>query len=214
MKRFSLLIVLITYSLAGRSQSDGVMRMTKHYHRSDPFLTSFSDFVAHLTNDPTLKNTRVDKRTDSTRYFFEGSYSLHNPFSFKTDSVRVVLSEREEMLDWHGRLVPLYTYQLIAYAKPGEEGLTSIKKEFKQFKRRYYINFEIEKLHQISDSTNATGEIMEFYKSSFSAFRTAWISTNANENIFVLTLQFSVRDNWAYTPIPARKPKIRQPTEQ
>ncbi|HEX2627615.1 MAG TPA: hypothetical protein VHM26_01340 [Chitinophagaceae bacterium] len=191
------------------AQDDGVMRMTKRYYRSDPFLSTFSDFVSHLLNDPTLKNTQFDKRTDSTRFYFEGDYSKHSPFNFKADSIHVVLSEREELSDTSGKLTPLYVYQLIAYAKPGEEGLSSIQKEFKLFKRRHYLNFETEKKHQISDSSKTEGEIMEFFprrRSSFSAFRTAWISTSNNKNMFVLTLRFSIKDNWAYIPLPGRDP--------
>jgi|SRR5438477_5838345 len=84
MRRFPLMIALMA-GLHGYSQEppdpeqvskdDAIFQVARHYLRSNPYNIHFSAFLNHLINDPTLSNKTIQKRSDTSFFFFRGVYS-------------------------------------------------------------------------------------------------------------------------------------------
>src|SRR5882724_2982668 len=86
----------VAFSLYGQSP---VSKITHSYFRSDPFQNEFSAFLTHLLNDPTLTDKILKKRTDSSLFYFQGTYTTHNPFFFTPTKVQVILKQTPIKLD-------------------------------------------------------------------------------------------------------------------
>ena len=183
-------------------------KVAENYYRSNPFKTAFSSFVNHLLNDPTLKNTIQSKKTDTTLFFFTGIYSTHSPFFFKATQSKIILAEREEIIKKDSLLSvqPVFSYQLICYAAPGETGRNDVKEEFEKFCKKYKKGFSSVDSKLISGNTDKTGEIREFsiIYLPYPVLTAAWVSSaDLKENFIAITLTFRVTDNLAYLPVPA-----------
>ena len=199
-KTFCILLLLLSVQ---HLHAQRILDITKKYYRYDPFKSSFGFFVQHLTNDPGLLEKTISKITDSTLYFFEGTYKSHAPFSFKTQKTKVVLAEREQPADSSGTGKSILLYQMAGYA-PAEAGSKKmVEEEFKKFVRKYKDGFSEVTTRKFESRNNAHGEICEFNKGAlpFAPLTVAWSSDKAGtENIFVITIRFVVIENRAYLP--------------
>jgi hypothetical protein len=178
------------------------IKISENYFRSSPFGREFSKFVGHLMNDPTLINKKINKKNDSTLFFFEGVYSSFNPFFFKAVNTKIILAEKEEIPDDTAKAVrTIYVYQLVAYAPAGEEGIKDIKEEYDRFCRRYKKGFGDSFYEELKANGKQSGEIRNFSFSNvgFYPLTAAWAtSKDHNENIFAITIRFKVFDNIPY----------------
>jgi hypothetical protein len=116
---------------------------THAYYRSDPFKTSFSGFLKHLMNDPTLKDKVIHQKTDSSFFSFEGTYTNYNPFFFKPKRVEVLLEETPIIYKESPDAIidTIFNYHLIAYSDNSTAGVKEIKKEFEKINRQYKKKF-------------------------------------------------------------------------
>jgi hypothetical protein len=202
MKRMLLLFFLLT-RLAVHGQ-EVFVKISENYFRSSPFDKEFSKFLGHLMNDPTLTDKTINKKNDSTLFFFQGAYSTHNPYFFKAIKTKIILAEKEEILNDSLKLLhTVYVYQLIGYAPPGEEGIKDVKEEFEKFCRRYKKGFRDSNYEELKTNEKQSGEIRDFsYRNlHFYPLTAAWAtSKDHNDNIFAITIRFKVFNNLPYLP--------------
>lgn len=185
-----------------------LQNVAEDYFRTNPFKTSFSQFLNSLISDPALKEKTISKKTDSTLFHLQGVYSSYSPFFFPSTHCKIVLAEREEYID-SLRTYPYFIYQLIGYAPPGEEGLKSIKQEFEKLNRKFKKGFAVSDLKDLTKGDEQSGAIINYtYEGMvFHPLTIAWLSTKEHkENIVALSIRFFMQDNKAYLPIPANSP--------
>jgi hypothetical protein len=198
---FFLIIFIIAHCHA--QTADPIIQIAKNYFRSNPYNMSFSNFLNHLLNDPTLSNKTINKRTDTSFFFFKGDYNGHSPFNFKADRTEIRLAETEmDLEDSLSTTDTLLFYQLLGYSY-GEEGGEAVKKEFSKFDRRYGKSF----YSQDSDLKKGE-EIVGFAKNYFmltnliSPISIAWAKLDDFQNVFIITIRIKVIENTATLPIP------------
>ena len=204
---FALLSVLLL-NLASFSQSPSpVSKITHDYFRSDPFQKEFSAFLSHLLNDPTITGKVMEKRTDTSLFFFRGIYNNHNPFFFKPKRTEVILTEMPVELD-SLTTDTVYMYQLIAVNDNTKEGQQEVKKEFekiyKRFKRSFFKNTYLENTR----AGKVSGATYNFFDRfcAVAPFALTWLgpdNTDSNKEIaLVLTIRMSTKNNMAILPAP------------
>jgi hypothetical protein len=203
MKKFYLLLLVLSISTA---HAQKVYKIAQTYYRINPFNKEFNSFLIRLMDDPVLTNKTVNKKTDSTLFFLEGTYTSHSPFFFKATRTSIILAEREHITDSTGEVNNIFLYQLVGYAPPGKEGVNDIQKEFDKFCNRFKKGPHGVNIRELKLQNKKTGEIRDYLLSNlvFSPLTIAWsTSKNNEENIFAITVRFTVVENRAYLPIPA-----------
>src|SRR4051812_48378301 len=112
---FPALFLFVSASLF--AQTDPMLKFSKAYYRSNPFITTFGRFVEHVMQDPDLRDVKKQFRTDTSLFVFNGTYTNYNPFHFKPSRVDVALVEQNVQLYENrpeGDTILLYV--LIAFA--------------------------------------------------------------------------------------------------
>jgi len=209
-KFYFVLLQTIFISLATYSQSP-VYKITHNYFRSDPFETEFSAFLKHLLNDPTITNRILEKKTDTSLFFFQGVYTNFNPFFFKPAKVQVSLMESPIKLD-SLRTDTLYVYQLLAYNNDTKEGIAELKKEFEKIYRRYKSSFAKSSYAENPPGSKMAAASYNFFDGlhGVSPFAITWLGPSEDKEIcLVITIRMKTRDNKAVLPVPFRVPTIR-----
>jgi hypothetical protein len=187
-----------------------LQNVAEDYFRTNPFKTTFSQFLNNLINDPAISEKSISKKTDSTLYYFQGVYNSHSPFFFPSSHCKVILAEQEEYSDsLTNNIYTYFIYQLISYATPGEEGIKHIKQEFEKLNRRFKNKFEAKNQKDIKRGNEQSGAIIDYTSKGmiFHPLTIAWASSiDRKENILVLSIRFFIYDNKAYLPIPSDSP--------
>lgn len=178
-------------------------KIAQDYYRVNPFNKDFSQFLVRLTMDPALRDSQVLRKTDTTLYFVQGLYRNHQPFFFPAEKVRMVLAEREIEKDSSGIPESLFIYQLVGYAKPGEDGLADIRKEYEKLSRKLGKMFDMSHPREIRSGEQVQGEIRDFYFTDlpFAPLTIAWSQDSTQGNICAITLRFQVYNNRAFLPV-------------
>ena len=206
-KIFFIVFILINPFLYGQ---DVLMQVAKNYFRSNPFDREFSQFLSHIMNDPSLTNSTVNKRTDTTFFYLRGDYTHHNPFFFKAKRTSVVVGEKEIVLNDSLELLDtIVTYQVAGYTDGGKEGEQDVKEEFERFDKKYLKKFIKNDYTELKVGSNVNGAIRNYFvRYSFLApLSIAWQKIVAsNENVFVITLRFKVSGNVATLPVTPDSP--------
>ena len=209
MKKLSLLFSILLTSYFCSAQ-DILMQVAKNYFRSNPFDREFRQFLNHVMNDPTLANSTVLKRTDSTFFYLRGDYTHHNPFFFKAQRTSVIVGEKELVLNDSLQLYDtIITYQVAGYTKGGNEGEKDVKEEFERFDRKYVKKFVKNDFTELKVGNNVSGAIRNYFVgySFLAPLSVAWQKITANnENVFVITLRFKVSGNVAVLPVTPDAP--------
>jgi hypothetical protein len=141
MRKYCILSFFILAISSISFSQEAVFKITRSYFRSDPFRVEFSAFLRQLISDPTLTNKMVEKRTDSSLFYFQGTYTTaFNPFFFKPKRIEIVLTELEIKLDSLTKDT-IFTYELFAFANGTKEGSAEISKEFEKIFKHYKNSF-------------------------------------------------------------------------
>lgn len=182
-------------------------KIAHDYFRGSPFNKDFSTFVTRLMNDPGVLEKKTHLKTDSTLFFLEATYTKHQPFFFKPEKVKVILSERELEIDSVRFIPSFFLYQLVGYAPSGAEGITDVKKEYEKLVRKYTRSFDMNHARELKDGETVNGEISDFYfdNVSFPLVTLAWSSNATNGNVLAITIRFEVIDNRAFLPIATNR---------
>lgn len=197
----------IAVLLASSSYSQEVLaKITDSYFRSDPFASEFSSFVQHLLKDPTLTGTELKKRTDTSLFYFHGTYKTHSPFFFKPKRVEVSLSEASIRLNRDSvKADTIYLYELVAYNDYTETGIKEIKREFEKIHKRYKNAFYKNALTEdTATNSDMHWAVYNFFSPShfIAPFSVSWMGPDENKEIsLVLTIRIDNRDNRTILPI-------------
>lgn len=209
MKRilFSSLFIL---SVSLCSAQYELFQVAKLYFRANPLKQEISSFLYQLINDPTLTNTSIIKRTDTSLFYFRGEYRHHNPFFFKAKRTVVVFAEREIVINDSLNIIDtVVNYQIAGYTDAGKEGLDDVKEEFNRFNRKYIKKFAQNDITELKSGTDVYGAIRNYYldQSYLSPLSVAWQKIgDTYENVFAITLRFKISGNEAVLPITANSP--------
>ena len=201
--------LLLTSTLYSQISDEKIMgaagKIAHDYFRISPFNKDFSTFVSRLMNDPSVQQSTIRRKTDTTLFFLEGIYNTHKPFFFRPDKVKIILSERETEGDSINPVQPFYLYQIVGYAPPGKEGKTDVQDEYEKLVRQYKRAFDMNHPRELKDGDTLSGEIRDFYfeNVSFPVMTLAWSTDQINGNVLAITIRFFVYDNRAFLPIAA-----------
>jgi hypothetical protein len=210
------LALLFIFAFISSDGQEVVSKITKNYFRSDPFRGEFSDFTKHLFNDPSISNKVMEKRTDSSLFYFEGTYavSAFNPFFFKPRRMQIVLSEMVVDLDSLLKDT-LFVYELLAYSDATKEGNDEIKKEFdkilKHYKNSFYHNEYTENPGKLK------GSIYNFFDRlhAVSPFALSLYGPDEKkERCLILTIRMEMYNNLAMLAAPFLLPARVQEEDQ
>jgi hypothetical protein len=180
-----------------------IYQIAKHYFRSNPYNVHFSAFLNHLLNDPTLSNKSMNKRTDTSFFFFRGDYASHNPYSFKANRTEIRLAESEvNMGDSLSTIDTLLFYQLIGYSY-GATGTEAVKKEFSKFDRKYGKSFYSEDsvLKKGDEITGIAKNYYFLFASLLSPLSISWLKLDDYQSAFIITFRLKIIENSATLPI-------------
>lgn len=187
-----------------------IQKIGKDYFRSDPFDRTFSEFITHLINDPTISNTEIHKRTDTSLFYFSGNYKDYNPFFFIPKKTQVVIAESEEkLIDSSPKIDTIITYQLAGYTTGDRSGEDDVTKEFEKFDRKYGKKFIDHTYRELKRGNTIYGAIINYFvvNAGIAPLTVAWQKIGSlNEHVFVITFRFKVRDNIASLPISSNQP--------
>jgi len=200
------IVLLSCYSSNGQNP---VPKITKTYFRSDPFRKEFSSFASHLLNDPTLTNKTLEKKTDSTLFYFQGTYTRHNPFFFKPKRVEVALNELVLNVDSLAADT-IYVYQLIAYNNDTREGTAELKKEFEKIYRHYKSAFSRDQYTENPAGDKLNGATYNFFDQlhAVAPFAISWYGPDENKEMcLILTIRMDTYLNKAILPVPFYTPQ-------
>lgn len=164
MRKILLPLFISAFSLTYTFAQEGLFEFTKSYFRSDPLASEFNIFLNHLMNDPILHDKEIQKRTDTSLFYFSGTYSKYDRFFFKPKKVEILL--QEQSLKYVDSLPPdtLFVYRLTAYAESSSSGQHDVKKEF-------------ERIHRLFNK--------KFYESNYRDLETEGLSAGGLHNYFV-----------------------------
>lgn len=215
MNRFTMLWLICCWFFGGNAHSQvsetrilsATEKIAHDYFRVSPFNKDFSTFITRLMNDPGVLEKKVNLKTDSSLFFMEATYTKHQPFFFKPDKVKVILSEREMEIDSVRYIPSFFLYQLVGYAPAGSEGITDVKKEYEKLVRKYTRSFDMNHARELKDGETVNGEIRDFYFTnvSFPLVTLAWSSNTTNGNVLAITIRFEVIENRAFLPIATNR---------
>jgi hypothetical protein len=202
MKPSFLLLLCIAIAVTSIGQSP-ILKVTGEYFRSEPFNTDFSAFLKHLLNDPTLSEKVIEKRTDSSLFFFEGTYSRHNPYFFKPVKTKVILVEMAIETD-SAQIDTIYNYQLLSFAEPTDQGKKDIKKEFDKILKRFKSSFSKTTVTENADTSLMASITYNFFHDAYLVAPFALTLAGpfkADEMCLILTVRMSVINNRARLPV-------------
>jgi hypothetical protein len=205
--RKSCLLVLFPFLMhVSVSGQEAVFKIARSYFRSDPFRGEFSAFMNHLLNDPTLTNKTMEKRTDSSLFYFEGTYNspTYNPFFFKPKRIEVVLTEMEVKLD--SLLTDtIFAYELLAYANDTKDGKAEISEEFQKILKHYKNSFSRTQVVENPTGISAKGTTYNFFDRAHAVSPFAlslYGPDDKNEMCLILTLRMDTYNNVAMLAAP------------
>src|SRR5690349_13037897 len=93
MRKYVLSIIFILTLTQSFSQNEGLLEFSKSYFRANPFEGKFSLFLKKLIQDPGISNKIIRHQTDTSLFYFSGSYTSYNPFFFKPVRVEILLQQ-------------------------------------------------------------------------------------------------------------------------
>jgi hypothetical protein len=209
MRKFCFAMLSASLLSCSSFSQETISKITHSYFRSDPFGSAFSSFINHLLNDPSLTDKILDKKTDTSLFYFQGTYTNHNPFFFKPVKVEVILAETALELD-SLHTDTIYTYQLLAYNNDTKEGVQELKREFEKIYRRYKGSFSTSKYTESAAGSETNGATYNFFDPfhAVSPFALTWFGPDENREIcLILTIRMKISNNEAVLPVPFYAPQ-------
>jgi hypothetical protein len=196
MRKILLTLFITSFCVTGFAQ-EGLFQFSKIYFRSNPFAGSFSGFLNHLLNDPSLLEKETQKRTDTSLFYFTAFYKNYNPFFFKPAKVQVLLQEAS--VNYGDSLAndTIFIYQLVAYAGGAEKGEQEVKREFERIHRVFNKKFYNSNYEDLTNGERSGGVHNYFVAySTLAPATTLWTKLN-NEFVLNITLRFKASENRA-----------------
>jgi hypothetical protein len=198
MKKLLLTLFITSFCFTGSFAQEGLYQFSKSYYRSDPFVGEFSGFLNHLLNDPSLLEKEIQKRTDSSLFYFSGIYKNHHPFFFKPKKIKILL--QEVSVNYGDSLVndTIFIYQLLAYADDTEKGEQEVKREFEKIHRVFNKRFYNSNYQDLKNGETIGGGQHNYFVaySTLAPVSTIWTKLD-NEFVLNISLRFKASENRA-----------------
>ncbi len=199
MRKGSLLIILfITCAFSVKAQRE-LPDIAEHFYRVSPFEQDFSKFISALVSDPALTSKEVIKRSDTSFFFFKGTYKNFNPFTFLPTRTEIILAEQVQQLsDSLPDRDTFLIYQVLGYTEEGNAGTEAVKKEYNRFNRLYKSVFDEKNNTDMGTDGVIAGQVTNYFfsVSYLSPLTVAWGQlTSKHENVFALSLRLKIMEN-------------------
>ncbi|MGN6291404.1 MAG: hypothetical protein ACTHMV_01570 [Chitinophagaceae bacterium] len=205
------LSLFLFLSIQSAAQEEGLYQFTRSYFRSDPFQGPFSRFIEHLMKDPDITGKKKRLRSDSTLFFFYGTYTNYNPFFFKPKQVEVLLEEMPfQHTDSLRAQDTILVYQLIAYGEDSEKGLKEIKREFEKIHRQYKRRFFDSNYKEFEENNTVIGGMHNYFVPLYglSPLSVAWGKVdNSDAPVLNIILRIKTNENETVLPVPLYNPE-------
>lgn len=187
---------------------ESLLKFSKSYFRSDPFTGEFSGFLKHLINDPAISEKLIQKRTDTSLYYFYGIYTSYNPFFFKPKRVEILLEETPMTYEDSLYMTDtIFTYQLLAYANDDAAGNKETKKEFEKIHRLVHRKFE-SNYKEVKEGNEITTAVHNYFIHDrlLSPLSIAWGRLEKQQELFLnITLRVKMDGNRSMVPVLRKK---------
>ena len=197
MRKILLTIFIIAFCFTSSLAQEGLFQFSKIYFRSNPFVGNFSGFLNHLLHDPSLLEKEIQKRTDTSLFYFSGLYKNYNPFFFKPKNVQILL--QEVSVKYGDSLVndTIFIYQLVAYADGTEKSEQEVKREFEKIHRVFNKRFYNSNYQDLKNGETSGG--LHNYFVAYSGLAPVSIAWGKLGNDFILniSLRFKASENMA-----------------
>ena len=154
-------VVMILLLAAQSIEAQVQLGKIRSYFRSDPFRTSFGTFVSHLVNDPDLSEKTMKRKSDTSLFYFSGTYSKFNPFFLTPKKLDVILEEIPVSLSDTLASDTIYAYELAAIVDDSDAGRKQIKKEFERVHKLAKSQFPSFKHSELENLEN--GEAYNYF---------------------------------------------------
>ena len=201
---YLLLLVVLNYSFS--FSQDPLQKFTHAYFRSDPYKAEFSSFLNHLLKDPGIADKEIFPRTDTSFFYFQGSYSGFNPFFFKPKTLRIVLTETAISYTESSAYVDtIYVYELHALTDYTPEGIEEVKKEFLRINRQYQKKFFRTTHSDLLHKDKPVGGVQHYFMpfNALAPLSIAWGKMQGeNSAVLNITLRMKSANNRAVLPAP------------
>jgi hypothetical protein len=198
MRKILLTLFIFAFYLTHSFAQDGLFEFTKSYFRSDPLSGQFNIFLNHLMNDPILQNKEIQKRTDTSLFYFSGTYGKYDRFFFKPRKVEILL--QEQSLTYVDSIPAdiLFVYQLTAYADSTGSGQQEVKREFEKIHRLFNKKFHESNYRNLETEGFGTGGLHNYFVnfSTLAPLTTAWGKIK-DEFVLQITLRIKTSSNRA-----------------
>lgn len=186
---------------AENSNLRGLLNFSRSYFRPDPFRKQFSTFLNLLLNDPLIENKILHKRSDTSLFYFSGTYKDYNPFFFKPKETKILLQEQVVELSTESKKTDtIFTYQLITVTDNTSEMLRDIEKEFNKMHRQNKGKFYNTNHEELKEDGKYTFTINHYfvYNCALSPLTIGWGKVEGeSEAELALTLRFRMEGNEA-----------------
>jgi hypothetical protein len=202
MRKILLSFFIVSFSSSFSFAQDGLRQFSKSYYRSDPFIGEFSDFLNHLINDPLLREKEMQKRTDTSLFYFSGIYTNYNPFFFKPKKIELLLQETSVNYTDSLPHDTIFIYQLLAYADSNDKGQQAVKKEFEKIHRVFNKRFYKSNYQNLKTGEVITGGLHNYFV-SYSGLAPVSVAWGKLENDFVLNISLRIKYNANRAVLPA-----------
>lgn len=205
-KIYVCLIFSSLFFLSSSAQEEVLYQFSHDYFRTDPFNGQFSAFMQRLLNDPAIQDKDSKKRSDTSLFYFFGTYKNYNPFFFKPKRVEILLEETViAYSDSVSTKDTILVYQLMAYNDNTDAGKREIKKEVDKINRQYNKKFFDRKFKEIKKGETVNGEIHNYFLQWYglAPLSIAWINiAETKEVVLNITMRMKTSDNLAVLAAP------------
>ena len=178
-----------------------LIKITKNYFRSHPLNQRFSSFIISLQKDPLFTIETYERRTDSSFFYFSGTYKNFNPFSYPAKEARLIIAEEQftygDSLKTTDTIINL---QLMGITDTGEKNQEEVQKEFRRFHRNHNADFWNFTNNSSSKKGVITAEVHNYfiYLLSVSPVTVAWgFLPETGQYTFTITIRLKIKENEA-----------------
>jgi hypothetical protein len=194
------ILILFFIAVASRMEAQRELPdIASHFYRVNPFEKDFSKFISALVSDPGLSSKEVIKRSDTSFFFFKGTYKTFNPFTFLPTRTEIILAEQvQQFSDSLPDRDTFLIYQVLGYTEGGENGADAVKKEYNRFNRLYKSVFDAKNNSDIGSAGNISGQVTNYFFSAsyLSPMTVAWgLLPAKHENVFALSIRLKIMEN-------------------
>lgn len=175
--------------------------ITASYFKHLPFNKNFSTFLREIIADPDLQYKVEQRRTDSTFFYFSGTYSRHNPFIYRPSTIKLIIAEAEFRASDTSAHVDTVVYcQLVVTSDSSTRSEAFVQKEYNRLLRKCTPRFTYDTYGLGAVNSAQKGQVAHCFYAPFavSPLTVAWGRNEATrEYVFSISLRMKVQANRA-----------------